>query len=673
MHIDHGIGRYLGLQTLNVGEHEEEYLHLEYAGNDKLYVPVSSLHLIGRYSGADPDTAPLHKLGNDRWSKSKEKAAKKVSDVAAELLDIYAIREARSGFGFDFAEDHYQRFAAQFPFETTDDQERAINAVVEDMRTAKSMDRLICGDVGFGKTEVAMRAAFLAASNNKQVIVLVPTTLLANQHFQTFRDRFAKQAITIEMLSRFRSKAEQDAIIKKLKAGTVDIIIGTHKLLSPEIAYKDLGLVIIDEEHRFGVKQKEKLKMLRAEVDILTLTATPIPRTLNMALADIRDLSIIATPPARRLSIKTFVQERNKAIMREAILREILRGGQIFFLHNKVETIEKTARDIAELIPEARVVVAHGQMPERQLERVMAEFYRQHYNVLVCTTIIENGIDIPSANTIIIDRADRFGLAQLHQLRGRVGRSHHQAYAYLLTPPKKLMSTDAHKRLEAISSLEDLGVGFSLASHDLEIRGAGELLGDEQSGHIQEVGFSLYMQLLERAVAALKAGKTPSTSGPLLREAEVNCQMTALIPDNYIMDVHTRLLLYKRIASANTPEALDDIRVEMIDRFGKLPEATTTLFNVTKLKLHALPLGIDKIVANSDAIRLEFSESTPLSPQTLIGLVQNDPDHFQFAGNNGLRYNKMSQANNERIELVDALINRLRKTTESNDGQTTSH
>lgn len=550
VHEEHGIGRYLGLKKLEIGGVEVEFLTLEYAGGDKLYVPVSSLHLISRYSGASPENAPLHKLGSDQWQRIKRKAAAKAHDVAAELLNIYARRAARPGLSFSIDNDEYAAFAATFPFEETPDQEKAIENVVSDMASNQPMDRVVCGDVGFGKTEVAMRAAFVATQNGKQVAVLVPTTLLAQQHYQNFCDRFADWPIRIESLSRFRSVKKQKEILQGLTTGHIDIVIGTHKLLQPDIHFKDLGLIIIDEEHRFGVRHKERLKDLRANLDILTLTATPIPRTLNMSLSGLRDLSIIATPPPHRHTIKTFVNEWNTGLIREAIHREIRRGGQVYVLHNRVETIEKTARQLQQLIPESKVQYAHGKMRERDLEQIMLDFYHQRFNVLVCTTIIESGIDIPTANTIIIDRADKLGLSQLHQLRGRVGRSHHRAYAYLITPAKSAMTADAVKRLEAIESLEELGMGFTLATHDLEIRGAGELLGDEQSGQIQEIGFSLYTELLERAVSALRSGQLPDLENPLAQSTEVDLGIPALLPDDYIPDVHTRLILYKRIANA---------------------------------------------------------------------------------------------------------------------------
>ncbi|GAB7264258.1 transcription-repair coupling factor [Dickeya ananatis] len=550
VHLEHGVGRYAGLTTLEAGGIKAEYLILHYAGEDKLYVPVSSLHLISRYAGGAEESAPLHKLGGDAWTRARQKAAEKVRDVAAELLDVYAQRAAHTGFAFKHDREQYQLFCQGFPFDTTPDQAQAINAVLSDMCRPLAMDRLVCGDVGFGKTEVAMRAAFLAVENHKQVAVLVPTTLLAQQHFDNFRDRFANWPVRIEMLSRFRSQKEQTQVLEQTQEGKVDILIGTHKLLQSDVRWRDLGLLIVDEEHRFGVRHKERIKAMRANVDILTLTATPIPRTLNMAMSGIRDLSIIATPPARRLAVKTFVREYDNLVVREAMLREILRGGQVYYLYNDVENIEKAAQRLSELVPEARIAIGHGQMRERDLERVMNDFHHQRFNVLVCTTIIETGIDIPSANTIIIERADHFGLAQLHQLRGRVGRSHHQAYAYLLTPNPKAMSSDAHKRLEAIASLEDLGAGFALATHDLEIRGAGELLGEDQSGQMESVGFSLYMELLESAVESLKAGREPSLDDLLSSQTDVELRLPALLPDDFIPDVNTRLSFYKRIASA---------------------------------------------------------------------------------------------------------------------------
>ena len=556
VHIDHGVGRYRGLQTIGVGNEVQEFLTLEYADDTKLYVPVSSLHLISRYSGSEEDTAPLHRLGSESWQKAKDKAAREIRDTAAELLEVYAQRASRKGFSFSDPQQDYLAFSRDFPFEETPDQQDAIDAVKKDLLAEQPMDRLVCGDVGFGKTEVAMRAAFIAVSNSKQVILLVPTTLLAQQHYENFKDRFANWPVTVEVLSRFRSAKEQESVIQRAAEGKVDILIGTHKLLNNNIKYKNLGLLIIDEEHRFGVRQKEAVKALRAEVDILTMTATPIPRTLNMAFGGIRDLSIIATPPAKRLAVKTFIRQSETRLIREAILRETLRGGQVYYLHNEVKSIERVARELQELIPEARVGIGHGKMRERELEQVMSDFYHQRFNLLVCTTIIETGIDVPSANTIIIDRADKFGIAQLHQLRGRVGRSHHQAYAYLLTPPPKTITKDGVKRLEAIEAADHLGSGFTLATHDLEIRGAGELLGDEQSGHIQRIGFTLYMELLEKAVQAIRDGKQPDVTAAMHDTVEINLRIPALIPDDYLPDVPMRLMMYKRLASAKSKAEL---------------------------------------------------------------------------------------------------------------------
>lgn len=659
VHIDHGVGRYQGLQTLTVGDTVGEYLVLQYADNDKVYVPVALLHLISRYSGVDPEHAPIHKLGGDQWEKAKRKAAEKIRDVAAELLDVYAKRAAKKGHAFQFSEDAYLSFVRSFPFEETLDQEQAIESVIQDMKAEKTMDRLVCGDVGFGKTEVAMRAAFIALQAGKQVAVLVPTTLLAQQHFRSFQDRFADWPVKIEMLSRFRSKKEIETAIEQLAEGKIDLIIGTHRLLQPDVRFKNLGLVIIDEEHRFGVRQKEQLKTLRAEVDILTLTATPIPRTLNMAMNAIRDLSIIATPPAKRLSIKTFVQERNQYVIREATMREILRGGQVYFVHNNVETIDKIADEITQLIPEARVGIAHGQMRESELERVMSDFYHNRFNVLVCTTIIETGIDIPTANTIIIDRADRFGLAQLHQLRGRVGRSHHQAYAYLMTPDKNRMTADAEKRLNAIASLEDLGAGFTLATHDMEIRGVGELLGEEQSGNIQTIGFNLYSELLDRAVRALKSGQNFDIDITKNAHSEINLHIPTLIPEDYLPDVHIRLVLYKRIANAKSSNELDDLQVEMIDRFGLIPEATKNLFRITELKLLAEKIGIKKIESTAQGGRIEFQEPPHIDPSKIIQLLQEPKSIFKLDGSNRLKYTKETTSAAERIQAVKEILNRF--------------
>ena len=656
VHEEHGVGRYLGLQTLQVGGMTTEFLALEYANGDKLYVPVSSLHLISRYTGASPENAPLHRLGGEQWDRIKRKAAQKAHDVAAELLDIYARRAAREGVACSAPGDDYAAFAAAFPFEETPDQLRAIEGVIADMEDPKPMDRVVCGDVGFGKTEVAMRAAFMAVQGGRQVAVLVPTTLLAQQHFENFSDRFADWPIKIESLSRFRTAKEQKKVLEGLADGTVDILVGTHKLLQPDLKFKNLGLAIIDEEHRFGVRHKEQLKNLRSEVDVLTLTATPIPRTLNMAMSGLRDLSIIATPPVERHPIKTFVSPWSDGLIQEAVLRELKRGGQVYFLHNEVETIENQAQKLEALIPEARVQVAHGQMRERDLERVMRDFYHQRFNLLVCTTIIESGIDVPSANTIVINRADKLGLAQLHQLRGRVGRSHHRAYAYLITPPTKTMTADAKKRLEAIESMEDLGAGFTLATHDLEIRGAGELLGDEQSGQIHEVGFSLYMDLLERAVQALKAGRTPELDRPLSHGAEIDLGLPALLPSDYLPDVHARLVMYKRIASADTPGDLRELQVEMIDRFGLLPEPAKNLLEITELKLKVQPYGIRKIEAGPASGRILFDPSPTIDPTNLIRLIQQKPKEFKLDGSDKLRFYRDMAEPQRRLRQVNEVV-----------------
>lgn len=660
VHQDHGVGRYLGLAKLTVGGIETEFLALEYANNDKLYVPVSSLHLISRYSGAGPETAPLHKLGGEQWHKARRKALERVRDIAAELLNIYAKRAARQGHSYKTVSEEYGAFAAGFPFEETPDQETAIVDVIKDMASTRPMDRVICGDVGFGKTEVAMRAAFIAAQNGKQVAVLVPTTLLAQQHFQNFRDRFADWPIRIEVVSRFVSKKQQEQLLEDLSKGAVDVLIGTHKILQKDVRFKNLGLVIVDEEHRFGVAQKEHFKKLRSELDFLTLTATPIPRTLNMAMSGLRDISIIATPPPNRHAIKTFVSEWDDALIQEAILREIKRGGQVYFLHNKIETMEKTARDLEKLVPAARIRIAHGQMAERELERIMLDFYHQRFNVLLCTTIIESGIDVPTANTIIIHRADLLGLAQLHQIRGRVGRSHHRAYAYLVVPPKSVMTADAVKRLEAIEATGELGAGFMLSSHDLEIRGAGELLGGEQSGQIQEIGLSLYTELLERAVAALKSGKSlsldilPHEAGP-----EIDLQCPALIPDTYLPDVHTRLVLYKRIANAKSEEDLRKLQVEMIDRFGLLPPPTKNLFAITELKLKAEALGVHKIEAGSGGGRLIFNANPAIDPAKVIRLIQAQPQTYKLDGPDKLKFFARFDTPESKVAFIDSLLQQL--------------
>ncbi|WP_024950638.1 transcription-repair coupling factor [Cobetia crustatorum] len=659
VHHTHGVGRYLGLETIDTGGQEAEFLALAYADGAKLYVPVDSLHLISRYSGASDELAPLHRLGSEQWEKAKRKAAEKIRDTAAELLDVYARREARVGHACDFPAEDYARFAASFPFEETPDQAQTIGAVIQDMCSPQPMDRVVCGDVGFGKTEVAMRAAFLAVNSGRQVIVLVPTTLLAQQHYDNFRDRFADTAVEIALLSRFTSGKGQEASLERIKNGQADIVIGTHKLLSKSLQLPNMGLLVIDEEHRFGVSQKERLKSLRSEVDILTLTATPIPRTLNMAMSGIRDLSIIATPPARRLSVKTFVQQRNDGVVKEAILRELLRGGQVYFLHNEVKTIEETAARLAELVPEASIGVAHGQLPERSLERRMSDFYHKRFNVLVCSTIIETGIDVPSANTILIERADKFGLAQLHQLRGRVGRSHHQAYAYLLTPHPKSMTRDAIKRLEAISEAEDLGAGFTLASHDMEIRGAGELLGDEQSGQMETIGYSLYMEMLDRAVKAIKAGKTPNIESPLDDGVEVSLNLPALIPADYLHDVQQRLMMYKRISNAEDAGGLRELQVEMVDRFGLLPEPVKTLFRQTRLRQRAQALGIAKLEAGAGRGRIIFGAQTPVDPLTLVNLIQRQSDIYKLEGADTLRFATDMEDAETRFSFCETLLDLL--------------
>jgi transcription-repair coupling factor (superfamily II helicase) len=637
VHEDHGVGRYQGLQTLEIDGLPAEFLMLEYRDGDKLYVPVSSLHLVSRYTGSEPDSAPLHRLGSRQWETARRKAARQVTDVAAELLDLYARRLAREGFAFPLDRKLYAEFASGFPFEETADQQQAIDAVISDLASPQPMDRVVCGDVGFGKTEVALRAAFVAVQAGRQVALLVPTTLLAQQHFSTFSDRLADWPIRVELLSRFRTAKQVNEVVGKLQDGKIDIVIGTHRLIQKDVRFKQLGLVIIDEEQRFGVRQKERLKQLRAEVDLLTLTATPIPRTLNMAMSGIRDLSIIATPPARRMAVKTLVTPWERAMLREALLRELQRGGQVFFLHNEVRNIQKIAREVQELAPQARVGVAHGQMAERELESVMIDFYRQRFNVLVCTTIIESGIDVPTANTIVINRADRFGLAQLHQLRGRVGRSHHRAYAYLVVPDQRSMTADARKRLEAIASLEELGAGFTLATHDLEIRGAGELLGSEQSGQINQVGFSLYSDMLARAVEALRNGEEPQLDKPLRHGAELEFHVPALIPETYLADVQSRLTLYKRIASARDAAGLRELQVEMIDRFGLLPDAVKNLFEIAELKRMAERIGITHLDFGPGGGRIEFSEQSTADPRALVRLMQESGGNYRMQGPQKLR------------------------------------
>jgi transcription-repair coupling factor (superfamily II helicase) len=657
VHVDHGVGRYQGLLSMDVGGMDGEFLTIEYAKGDKLYVPVAQLGLVSRYSGTAPELAPLHSLGGDAWERARKKAAEKVRDVAAELLAIYAQREARGGESMPIDRQLVEEFGSTFPFEETPDQETAIEAVLNDLAAPRTMDRVICGDVGFGKTEVALRAAFATATAGKQVAVLVPTTLLAQQHYRNFADRFADWPVRVDVLSRFKSTKEVNEALKRLADGQIDVIVGTHKLLQPDIKFKNLGLVIVDEEQRFGVRQKEQLKKLRAEVDLLTMTATPIPRTLNMAMAGLRDLSLIATPPAHRSAVRTFISAWDPATIREALQRELSRGGQVYFLHNEVQSIERTVRELEELVPEARIRIAHGQMPERELEGVMADFHRQRFNVLVCTTIIETGIDIPTANTIIIDRADRFGLAQLHQLRGRVGRSHHRAYAYLVVPDRKSITADAQKRLEALASLEELGAGFTLATHDLEIRGAGELLGDEQSGQIQEIGFGLYTELLDRAVRALKSGKIPDFDLSSEHETEVELHLPALIPDDYLGDVHARLTLYKRIASARSEDDLRDLQVEMIDRFGLLPDSVKQLFAVASLKLMATPLGIRKLDFGPNGGRIVFREKPDVDPMLIIKLIQQLPRVYKLDGQDKLKITLDLPGATERIRSAqEALI-----------------
>ena len=657
VHQDHGVGHYNGLQSLTIDGQDAEFLVLLYANEATLYVPVSGIELLSRYSGGE--NAPLHKLGGEQWSKAKRKAAEKIKDTAAELLHIYALREARDGHAFPKPDESYQAFCDAFPYEETPDQEQSIKAVLSDMMADQPMDRLVCGDVGFGKTEVAMRAAFMAVNGGKQVALLVPTTLLAQQHHETLRDRFANWPVNVAVMSRFQSASEQSKTMAQAEDGTLDILVGTHKILQGKLNFKRLGLLIIDEEHRFGVQQKESFKKLRSEVDILTLTATPIPRTLNMAMAGMRDLSIIATPPARRISIKTFVRQDDKKIVKEAILRELLRGGQVYYLHNEVKTIENSADKLRELVPEARVSVAHGQMREHKLEQLMGDFYHKRTNVLVCSTIIETGIDIPTANTIIIERADKFGLAQLHQLRGRVGRSHHQAYAYLMTPHSKLLSKDAIKRLEAIEATADLGAGFTLASHDLEIRGAGELLGEEQSGQMQGIGFSLYMEMLNQTVEAMKNGETPNLDQPLKRGTEVNLHLPALIPETYLPDVHNRLVMYQRIANAEHDAALKELQVEMIDRFGLLPAQIKNLFRQNRLKLKAQAIGVTRIEASAANGRMEFGKNTNIDPMVLVKLVQTQPRNFKLEGGTKLRFTLAMEHIETRFQRMEDLIKLL--------------
>ncbi|MGZ3240482.1 MAG: transcription-repair coupling factor, partial [Burkholderiaceae bacterium] len=658
VHVNHGIGRYMGLTSMDLGDGETEFLHLEYAKDTKLYVPVSQLHVISRYSGASPEDAPLHTLGSGQWEKAKRKAAQQIRDTAAELLNLYARRALRQGHSFEYSAHDYEAFAESFGFEETPDQAAAINAVIKDMTGGKPMDRLICGDVGFGKTEVALRAAFVAVLGGKQVAILAPTTLLAEQHAQTFADRFADWPVKIAELSRFRSGKEISQAIKGMADGTLDIVIGTHKLLSGDVKFSRLGLVIIDEEHRFGVRQKEALKALRAEVDVLTLTATPIPRTLGMALEGLRDFSIIATAPQKRLAIKTFVRSEGDSVIREACLRELKRGGQVYFLHNEVETIQNRKAMLEALLPEARIAVAHGQMHERDLEKVMRDFVAQRFNILLCTTIIETGIDVPTANTIIMHRADKFGLAQLHQLRGRVGRSHHQAYAYLLVHDTHSMAKLAQRRLDAIQQMEELGSGFYLAMHDLEIRGAGEVLGENQSGEMMEIGFQLYSDMLNEAVRSLKNGKEPDLAAPLSTTTEINLHVPALLPSDYCGDVHERLSLYKRLANCGTHDAVDNLQEELIDRFGKLPDPAKALIETHRLRVAAKPVGIIKIDAHTESAVLQFEPNPPIDAMRIIDLIQKNR-HIKLNGQDKLRITATMPDLATRVAQVKSTIKAL--------------
>lgn len=665
VHSAHGIGRYRGLVNMDVGNKTvegdpalQEFLHLEYAGDATLYVPVSQLQLISRYTGVAPEDAPLHKLGGAQWDKARRKAAEQIRDSAAELLNIYARRALRAGYAFRFQPQDYEQFANDFGFEETADQNAAIHAVIQDMISPRPMDRLVCGDVGFGKTEVALRAAFVAVTGGKQVALLAPTTLLAEQHYQTLLDRFSKWPVKVAEVSRFRSGKEVTAALKGIADGTVDIVVGTHKLLSESTKFHDLGLLIIDEEHRFGVRHKEQMKQLRAEVDVLTLTATPIPRTLGMALEGLRDLSVIATAPQRRLSIKTFVRSEGTGVIREAVLRELKRGGQVYFLHNEVETIENRRQKLEEILPEARIAVAHGQMPERALEKVMRDFVAQRYNLLLCSTIIETGIDVPTANTIVMSRADKFGLAQLHQLRGRVGRSHHQAYAYLMVPDVEALSKHAQQRLDAIQAMEELGSGFYLAMHDLEIRGAGEVLGENQSGNMMEIGFQLYNEMLSEAVRSLKAGKEPDLLAPLNVTTDINLHAPALLPDDYCGDVHLRLSFYKKLATAREPAQIDGLLEEIVDRFGKLPAQAQTLIDVHRLRVLSQPYGVLKVDSAPFATTITFRPGAPVDPLRIIELIQKNR-HIKLVGNEKLRIERELPDVQSRSQLVRDLLRNL--------------
>ena len=658
VHSNHGIGRYQGLINLDLGEGPSEFLHLEYADKAVLYVPVSQLHLISRYTGVSADEAPLHKLGSPQWDKAKRKAAEQVRDTAAELLNLYARRAAREGHAFRFNAQDYEAFATSFGFEETPDQRAAIHAVVQDMISPRPMDRLVCGDVGFGKTEVALRAMFVAVTSGKQVALLAPTTLLAEQHYNNISDRFAQWPVKVAEMSRFRSAKEIKQAMQGIEDGTIDIVVGTHKLLSDTVKFKRLGLLIIDEEHRFGVRHKEAIKAMRADIDVLTLTATPIPRTLGMAMEGLRDLSVIATAPQRRLAIKTFVRSENSSVIREAVLRELKRGGQVYFLHNEVDTIENRRDKLQELIPEARIGVAHGQMPERELERVMRDFVAQRHNVLLCSTIIETGIDVPSANTIVMSRADKFGLAQLHQLRGRVGRSHHQAYAYLLVPDVEGLTKQAAQRLDAIQSMEELGSGFYLAMHDLEIRGAGEVLGENQSGNMMEVGFQLYNEMLSEAVRSLKAGKEPDLLSPLSASTDINLHAPALLPGDYCGDVHLRLSFYKKLATARTSDQIDTLLEEIVDRFGKLPPQAQTLIDVHRLRVLSQPYGVVKVDAAPGVINITFKPQPPVDPMAIIHLIQKNK-HIKLAGNEKLRIERALDNPKDRAQMVRDVLRSL--------------
>jgi transcription-repair coupling factor (superfamily II helicase) len=671
VHIDHGIGRYVGLTRMDIAGTAAEFVTLEYAGGDRLHVPVSALHLVSRYAGADPEQAPLHRLGTDQWQKARRRAAERVRDVAAELLEIYSKRAARPGRSATPDPQGYEAFAAGFAFTLTDDQARAIDDVLADLASNTPMDRIVCGDVGFGKTEVALRAAFAAVTSGRQVAVLVPTTLLAQQHHETFADRFADWPVTIEVLSRFKNAQEQRQALERLARGQVDIVVGTHRLLQKDVRFKDLGLVIVDEEHRFGVRHKEQLKKLRSEVDILTLTATPIPRTLNMALGGLRELSLIATPPESRLAIKTFLSTWSAHLIREACLRELKRGGQIYFVHNRIQDIASVGEQVAAIVPEGRIRIAHGQMHERDLERVMLDFYHRRFEILLCTAIIESGLDVPTANTIIIDHAEQFGLAQLHQLRGRVGRSSHQAFAYLIAPPREALQGDARKRLEALEALGDLGAGFVLATHDLEIRGAGQLLGEDQSGQIQEVGFALYNEMLSRTVRALQNGlePDPEASGP--RAPEIELHVPALIPEEYLPDIHLRLVLYKRIANAGSDAGLDALRSELTDRFGHLPGPTTNLLRITALRLQALECGIARLQAGASGGSIEFGADTRVDPARLVRLIETDSRQFRLDPRQRLVFRKDLADPQERLEYVEHLLPRLVATRAT--AKTTAH